>query len=47
MELIIHAGAILSALIIVAWTLDYDDEQEDKLNDQQSRTQKANARPHG
>tara|TARA_Y100001934_G_C12292977_1_gene745834 strand:+ start:1462 stop:1602 length:141 start_codon:yes stop_codon:yes gene_type:complete len=29
---LIHGATIVVALIIVAWTLDYDDEQEDKVN---------------
>lgn len=29
MEILVYMAAILAALIILAWTLDYDDEQED------------------
>ena len=30
MEVFIYIGAVFAALVIVAWTLDYDDEQEEK-----------------
>ena len=33
MEVLIYMAAIVAAFIILAWTLDYDNEQEDKLND--------------
>lgn len=29
MEILVYMAAILAALIILAWTLDYDDERED------------------
>ena len=31
MEVLIYMAAIVAAFIILAWTLDYDNEQEDKL----------------
>ena len=31
METLIYMAAIVSALIILAWTLDYDDEQDEKI----------------
>ena len=33
MEVLIYMAAIVAAFIILAWTLDYDNEQEDRLND--------------
>ena len=30
---LINGAAIVAALIILAWTLDYDNEQEDKRNE--------------
>ena len=32
MEVLIYMAAIVAAFIILAWTLDYDNEQEDKNN---------------
>ena len=32
MEPLIYMAFVLSAIIILAWTLDYDDEQEDLAN---------------
>lgn len=32
METLIYMAFVLAAFIIVAWTLDYDDEQEERLN---------------
>ena len=29
MEVFIFIGVVFAALVIVAWTLDYDDEQEE------------------
>ena len=34
---LINGAAIVAALIIVAWTLDYDNEQEDLKNENSSR----------
>jgi hypothetical protein len=31
MEVLIYMACIVAAFIILAWTLDYDNEQEDKL----------------
>ena len=33
MEVFIYIGAVFAALVIVAWRLDYDDEQEEKEMD--------------
>ena len=30
MEILIYMGAIVAALVILAWTLDSDNEEEDK-----------------
>jgi len=30
MEVLIYMAAVFAAMIILAWTLDYDDEQNDK-----------------
>lgn len=31
MELLIYTTAIFAALVILTWTLDYDDEESDEL----------------
>jgi hypothetical protein len=28
--MLVYGGAIFTAIVILAWTLDYDNEQEDK-----------------
>ena len=30
MEILIYVGAVFAAMVILAWTLDYDDEQDNK-----------------
>ena len=30
METLIYVGAVFAAMVILAWTLDYDDEQDNK-----------------
>ena len=30
MELLVNGAAIFAAMVILAWTLDYDDEQSEK-----------------
>lgn len=30
MEVLIYIGAVFAAMVILAWTLDYDDEQNNK-----------------
>ena len=33
MEVLIYMAAVFAAMVILAWTLDYDDEQNDKSED--------------
>ena len=33
MEILIYMAFILAAMIVLAWTLDYDDEQDEKKMD--------------